>query len=167
MKAAAPLKYQWLDRLQEVDRQYRLTVRAVRGYWISGRDGTVVLPPDAALRNVSHLLGSQPPEVDAGGVLERTFLIRLFAVFEEACRRCRIERYQRTLEDQIGCRQLLTWLPRQAGCWITQTMHRLADEVRDYRNDLIHLNREHAPVRFADARGRLGGYLKGLPEDWR
>ena len=167
MKIPPPAKYRWLDRMQEVDRQHQVTERAVVRLWIAARDGDVRLPPEARFRDVSDLLGADPPAPDPTGVLERTFLIRLFAVFEEACRRCRIERFGRSPEDRIGCERLLAWLPNQPPCWITGEMHRDADTVRDYRNDLIHLDRRHPRVLFRDAKRRLSGFLKGLPEDWQ
>ena len=160
MSGSAKLRYATLFR--DVERHYLVAAAAVTVYHDALREGRIA-PKTGDVRTVRELAGvgrSNDP-----GELEATFLIRLFAAFEEGCRRCRIDRYRKSEDDRIGTEVLIDWLAGKAAVLTAyvEPVHR----VRRYRNDLLHLNREQDPVRFADARTALGKYLSCLPENWR
>lgn len=136
---------------------------------------SVVAEHDAARRSVAFLLehaASDPSFLRTGDPtfaelrtclknLERTYLVRLFAVFEEAIREVWADAFgrrttPRTKEVVDGCASRRRMPPRNV-----DQVH----EVREYRNSIIH----GAPakiVSLGDAKSRLCRFLAWMPENW-
>ena len=93
--------------------------------------------------------------------LEQTYLVRMFAVFEEALREIR-----RTVYGKTGAIQTYMLLEQCAS-----RQHVVADDldnahlVRDYRNSIVH-GGEAVPVTLPQARQWLCKFFKWMPPEW-
>ena len=161
MSGPTAAKYIWLDRLGEVDRQYRLARAAVAALLRAVEDGRVTLTGTERPRALRTLLG----DGGTAGVLERTFHVRLFAVFEEACRRCWTE-FVGSDRDRIDVRALLPRLQAHSRGRIDAATLAAADAVRAVRNGLVHGGAAAGRVSLAGAKKSLGDFLAGLPDRW-
>ena len=163
MSDPAPRKREFQQLLRDVDRHFLMAARAVSDLREMVRRGDV--PHEPNLLPTLHDLSPPTPSHDRPGELENAFLLRLFVAFEEGCRRCRIECFKDGREDRIQAEPLINFLANKVG--VVDPLLTEVHAVRDYRNDLIHLNRDHTPIGFTTARRRLGKFLSRLPERWR
>jgi hypothetical protein len=147
-------KYERMDRLKAVEREFRVASDAIQLLRVAVVDGRVALPG-----------GTSPRDLDAVRLqLEATFLIRLWAEFETAVRS-----YYSTLTNnpQIRAIDLInTVAANPKGRALSADARTRVHEVREYRNSLVHDRDEPiAPVTLTDARRRLNSYLGAkLPE---
>ena len=156
-----PAKQYWFSVIKAVERHHNAALLAVAEFRRLVESEGRRLPTGLTPRDLVALTGGGG---DAGE-LGVTFFVRLFAAFEEACRRCWIDHIRRASE-RIGAEDLLNSLQHRYPTRITPSLLTDVHAARNYRNDLVHLNREHPPVSFRDARRRLARFLSGLPDDW-
>ncbi|NNJ25621.1 hypothetical protein [Alienimonas chondri] len=153
--------------MAEVERQYRVTRSAVDALLRGVEDGTAGLPGDVTPRAVRSLLGAVPgePAPKAGGQLDATFVVQLFAVFETACRRCWTE-YIGSSRERLAVQALLRRLRDRSRGLIDAGSLAEADRVREARNGIVHGGDRTSQMDFVDAKQRLGRFLGGLPQEW-
>ena len=106
--------------------------------------------------------------VDRGGLdrcrinLEATFLLRLFAEFEGVLRHYWQHGLRRRTEPNVS-----VLIARVASARGMPASHRRgADQVREYRNDLVHEQRLGVQLTFARCRSHIGRFLSWLPAEW-
>lgn len=147
-------RFEWHDRIKAVERECRLTQLGLVRLDADARVDSAILR-DAGSVGGSRALG------DAIRNAEGTYLIRMFAEFENALRS-----YWRTLRPTVPVtRDLVDGVAsqRRVGDGLRLDVHR----VRNYRNQLVHEFESGAdPVPIADARGHLNRFLRRLPEGW-
>lgn len=94
--------------------------------------------------------------------LERTYLVRLFALFEDGLRQIWLQSFGKPttppMKDLIdGCTARRAVTP--------DDLRTRVHEVREYRNSVLHGT--PAPiVALADSKSRLCRFLAWMPEDW-
>jgi hypothetical protein len=147
-------RHDWAQRIKAVERQYktaRLAIDRLRAQ--SQADASIVLQfPDA--RNVKETLQD----------LEPTYVIRIFAVFENGLR----SYWQsvnpgrkpdmKPLMDAIGSK-----------CKVPYEILKQAHEVREYRNQIVHQRKPGEAVLYIamdEVRRRLSMYFDRLPFRW-
>jgi hypothetical protein len=95
--------------------------------------------------------------------LEGTLLIRIQAEFESGLREAWERDYEQSSQPRM--RDLLIAISARTG--MPTIWHEQADEVRIYRNAILHEGGEDAPfVPLAEVRTRLVRYTSRLPADW-
>lgn len=143
----------WLSRIKQVEREFwAVRLATDRLLEASAKDPTVTRS-DVLMRDVRA----------ASDRLEGTYVIRLFAEFETGLRLC--WRAVRTRRPPARTEDLLTGTGAREG--IPDDLIRGADEVREYRNALIHEREEEVdPIPIATARGHLCRFFGRLPPDW-
>jgi hypothetical protein len=144
---------EWHERIKAVEREFLVARAAVGLYQDAVTKGTAHLPPD--VRGRADLVSTLAR-------LEGTYLIRLYAAFEAALRS-----YWETVRDTkaIKARDLIDGI--RAMCKVPDDVHTNVDEVRAFRNALVHESgAELDPIPFPAARGRLQHFLSWLPERW-
>lgn len=146
-----PSKFEWLDRIKAVEREYSATRFAVERLLEAAR-----YDPSAW----GHEFRSHDLDT-AWTRLEGTYLIRLFAEFEASLRRFWATRKATTppagdLLNGVGAR-----------CRTPHDQLSNAHHVRDYRNSLVHEQEVGTkPVPISIARSHLCRYLSFLPLEW-
>ena len=94
--------------------------------------------------------------------LEATFLLRLFAEFEGILRHYWKHGLHRRTEPKVS-----VLIARVAAARGMSAAHRFgADQVREYRNDLIHEHSRKAHLTFVTGRSYIGRFLSWLPLEW-
>jgi hypothetical protein len=144
----------WHGRIKGVEREYRATHLALGRLEKDARLDPGILGIDKELTARSLL--------DTIENAEGTYLIRMFAGFENALRsywptiRRPTVPPMRALVDSIGSHH-------RASNDLLEGVHR----VRKYRNKLVHESEADAGlVPIAEARGYLNRFLRRLPEEW-
>jgi hypothetical protein len=101
---------------------------------------------------------------DSGRNLDKTYLLRLFAEFEEILRDYLAvvrpsPRRRRTRMEHL--------MNRVSGiCRMPWDILQNAHEVRAYRNEVVHLGERSERLSFTDCKSRLGRYISFLPANW-
>lgn len=151
-------RFERIDRLKAVEREFRVVSDAIERLRVAVADGRVDLPGGTTTRDLDA----------ARRQVEATFLIRLWAEFETAVRS-----YYGWLTNDPDPRIRSTDLVNAVAA--SRKGRALADaerlgvhEVREYRNSLVHDRDDPAPpVALSEARRRLNTYLGAkLPERW-
>lgn len=143
-----------LQRIRAVEREYLAATVAVD------------LLEEQLRANPAYLVPFELRNRDAGQLranLEATFLIRVFAEFESGLRDAWDKAFGRTthppLRDLLPAIAALRLVPQD---WLDE-----ADEVRAYRNTLVHEGESNATIIPLDeTRRRLCRYFSHLPRDW-
>lgn len=146
-------RFEWLARVKAVEREHKAT-RFATGYLLAKvqRDPSR-LGGDLRIRDLD----------EAADRLEGTYTIRLFAEFEtclrvfwEVTRNKRPPSRTRDLLEGVGARRKIPYDQIEN-----------AQEVREYRNGLVHEREENLePIAIDVARSRLCRYLSFLPLEW-
>jgi hypothetical protein len=154
----ASSRYQRIDRLKAIEREFFVVQHAIGRLQVSVADGRADLPGDTSVRDLKA----------AHRELEATFLIRLWAEFETAVRS-----YYGWLtnnpDSRIRAIDLINAVnASRRGRGAVDTVRLAVQEVREYRNSLVHDRDEPVPiVTLSEARRRLNTYLGAkLPEQW-
>lgn len=95
--------------------------------------------------------------------LEATYFIRLYAEFEAGLREAWKKFYRKRTTPPMKDLLVAVASQRIPQDWLDE-----ADDVRKYRNALVHEEGEEQVVAFSlpEARSRLCRYFSRLPEDW-
>ena len=157
-----PAKAYWFGVVKAVERHRNGASVAVATLRRMVETGESDLPDGLSLRDLRALAGGEGIGL---GEVEKTFFIRLFAAFEEACRRCCLDHIQRR-SRRVGAEDLLDSLQNRYPLRITPDLLAEVHAARNYRNDLVHLNEGFRPIPFEEARRHLARFLNGLPDDW-
>ena len=103
---------------------------------------------------------------EAGGNVERTYFIRLYAEFEGI-----LKDHLATNHPSLAVPQkpkvdwLISHVVRTEGAALDPLLRRKMDGLRDYRNSIAHRTRATVPaVTFAEALSTLNTFLARLPE---
>jgi hypothetical protein len=143
-----------LERMRAIEREFRVA-RIAAGVF-----------KDALRGDPGLLFGEQLEAADAAAFdsnLERTYLLRLFAEFEQGLR----DWWQNGLGRKREIRTFQLIRSAAAKRSIPSDDRDDAQAVREYRNSLIHEGDADAePVSFNDARRALCKYFSRLPLDW-
>lgn len=135
----------------------------------------IVAEHDAARRAVALLLSRatiEPAILPPGGPnlgdlraclrnLERTYLVRLFAFFEETLRAIWKESFRRRTAPTAAVLLNRCAARRRIDQAVVASVH----GVREYRNSVIH-GASAAPVGLAESKRRLCKFLAWMPEQW-
>jgi hypothetical protein len=145
-------RYEWHERVKGVEREYRATRLGLARLELHARSDPGILK-DAEKGSLSL--------PDAVENVEGTYLIRMFAEFENALRSYWLT-FRETrpnaeaLVDGIGSRRKILSDP-------IEDVH----AVRDYRNGLVHESEKNVePIAIGGAGRRLNLFLSRLPEEW-
>ncbi len=151
-------RYERIDYIRSVERQYLVVSAAMERLAIAVADGRDVMPPNTSVRDL----------VASRRQLEATFLIRMWAEFESAVRS-----YHGWLQNDPSPRVRAIDLVNSVfagrhGRAVLDRVRTEVHEVREYRNALVHDRDEVVlPVELSEARRRLNVYLgTKLPERW-
>ncbi len=145
-------KYRRSGRVKAVEAEYR-AARVAADRLLAGVEAGLPLPAATDLKAVRAM---------ATG-LEATYLIRLFAEFENGLRAIWEDYYRRP--SQPGAEQLVDAVPTRAG--VPEEFTLSVHGTREYRNSLVHDRGDPPPaVRLPDARHALCAFLSRLPERW-
>jgi hypothetical protein len=143
-----------LERLRAAEREYLVAVIALRSFGERLQaDPSLLAAHRLRLRDYRQLCDH----------LAGTYVIRLFAEFETGLREVWSQAYGRTTHPRTV--ELLAALT--ALCSVPQAWHAQADEVRRFRNSLVHEEESAAPVlALEEVRSRLVRFFSRLPEQW-
>jgi hypothetical protein len=151
-------RFERVDRLKAVEREFRVVSNALEQLEIALRDGRLVLPDQTTARDLDA----------ARRRLEDTFLIRVWAEFETAVRS-----YHACLthDTNLGIRAIdlvNTIGAASTGRAFSMARREQVHEVRRYRNSLVHERDDPTPpVAISEATRRLNSFLGAkLPEQW-
>lgn len=116
------------------------------------RDRSVLKPRDPSMADLRRCLQN----------LERTYLVRLFALFEESLR----EIWRRSFGKRTMPRteHLLNGCAARTGMR-PESLLLQTHEVRQFRNHVVH-GTAAAVVALADAKSRLCRFFSWMPEQW-
>jgi hypothetical protein len=146
-------QFRWQRRIKAVEREHAAVRLAIDRLWEVARGNPSDLRRDVTLADIGN----------ASGRLDGTYLIRLFAEFETGLRLFWSAR--RSTPPPSRTRDLLDGVA--ATCQITFDVLTNAQDVREYRNALVHEREEAtAPISIAEARRRLCHYFSFLPPGW-
>jgi hypothetical protein len=141
-----------IDRMGGVEREFRAAALAV------GRLIADMLPDPTVLRG-GYVVQADVRACRTG--LENTYLVRMFAVFEEALREVR-----RTVYGKSG--PILTYVLLNQ-CATRQKIKSdelaAAHRVRDFRNTIVH-GGSATPVTVPQARAWLCTFFGSMPKQW-
>lgn len=154
-----PERRELMDRIKGAEREFCAAAHAVSHHRAAVRVGAAVLPPATSLRDLDA----------AADQLESTYLVRVWAEFETALRS-----YRRHItadpDDRIGTESLINWTAGvRRGRSISEDVRNDVQEVREYRNVLVHERDDEEPpaaIPIDVARRRLNTYLQKLPARW-
>lgn len=146
-------QFRWQMRIKAVEREHAAMRLAIDRLWEVVRVDPTELRGDATLTDIRN----------ASGRLDGTYLIRLFAEFEtglrsywSAKRKTFPPSRTRDLPDGIAAMR-----------HIRLEILTNAQEVRDYRNALVHEREQvRVPISIAAARRHLCQYFSFLPPGW-
>jgi hypothetical protein len=145
---------QRIERLHQVAREYTVLAWATRVL----HERLVANPADLKERELKHKDFERAVQN-----LSATYLIRLFAEFETGLR----EAWRRAYRRRTHPRTVELLDAFAARCSISQDWHDAADDVRKYRNALVHEEDETiAPITVATAGRSLRRFFSRLPLDW-
>ena len=152
MPADRAQRYDWLRRLKDSEERYR-TARWALGVARRGvAEGRIGTTEEVTVAAVDRVLRES----------EDVYLVQLFAVFEEACRRCLGDHHGR--DPHIRTRDLIDTL---AARWsVTGEVRRRVHEIREYRNRLIHSGDDQPALEYGTARTNLSRFLGCAPDAW-
>ena len=151
-------RFERIDRLKAVEREFTVVANALERLKIALNDGSVVLPDGITARDLNT----------ARRQLEATYLIRLWAEFETAVRSYHA---WLTPNANLGIRAIdlvNTVGASRIGKALSGKRREKVHEVRMYRNSLVHERDDPTPpVAISEARSRLNSFLGAkLPEQW-
>jgi hypothetical protein len=140
-------------RVKAVEREYKAARVAVDHLLDSARHDSSILRGKTELRDVRHM----------SGLLEGTYLIRLFAEFETGLRLFWHD--VRTTSPPARTRDLLDGVA--STCKIPHDELNAAHSVREYRNSLVHERDDTIhPIPIEKARDRLCKYFVFVLRRW-
>jgi hypothetical protein len=143
----------WLRRIKAVEREYYAARFSVDRTLGQVRADPTILTGDLRAREIER----------AASLLEETYILRLFAVFESGLRL--YLRLARNRRPPSKTEDLLNSVASRRG--IPHEQLRKAHQVRDYRNDLVHERYENSdPITIKDARSHLCHFFSFLARDW-
>ncbi len=146
----------FIDRVKGAERESYVVAAAVAHYRPVALAGRVQLPTKTSPRDLAA----------AAEQIEATYVIRMWAEFETALRSYR-RHVMGNHDDQIQTRNLLEWTAGvKQGRAISADVRDDVNEVREYRNFLVHARDDQAPpaaITIEEARKRLNTLLHCLP----
>lgn len=144
-------RYEWLDRIKAVEREYFAARKAVDDFLAAIRAGAAKLPPNTKIRDAETM----------SDALEGTYLVRLFAAFESGLRS-----FWATVKDSTPpSRDLIDGVAARRS--IPDETRDGAHVVRRHRNGLVHEGSDEvATITLATSRGRLCTFFARLPDEW-
>lgn len=146
------IRWDWLDRIKAVEREYLIARRAVDAFSAALEKDQSILPPNTRIRDAQAMSDN----------LEGTYIIRLFAAFESGLRSYWAS--IRTTKPPV--RDLVDSVAGDRG--VPDDLRDQVHEVREYRNSLVHENDEEVEaVAINVARSRLCTFFARLPDDWK
>jgi hypothetical protein len=146
----------WRDLLMEVLLEHEVATTA---RWMLEQS----LQRDPSLTSIRHRTWSIADARRWTARLETTYLIRLFAVFEQALR----EYWKRGLgrNSEPPARTIINALTSRLK--VPSAVSDSAHLVREYRNQLVHeIHELGVAVTLRDAQARLSRFIGRLPPDW-
>jgi hypothetical protein len=157
-------RFDWLERIKSVEREHRAARLAVRRLSDqAGLDPSVLELPrdrDHEARSLGRAIAFRDL-ILTSDQLEGTYLIRLFAEFESGLR-AYWEVFKKTTPKTEN---LLKGVA--AKCKVPPDRATEAQEVREYRNSLVHMrSRQATAIPIDRARGHLCSFLSFLPKTW-
>lgn len=158
----------YIERLRVVSREYNAVQQAV---------GYVIINWDA--QNIDRKIKGVTPRDfrNANTLLERTYLIRLFAEFKgilkdhldtnHSSARWR-GRHRAEMRDKLEVDENITLVVRENKLRLAAGERQRLLAIRQYRNSIAHLNSTvPSVITFGDALSRLNAFLAKLPEPLR
>ncbi len=146
----------FIDRVKGAEREYFVVAAAIAHYTPATEAGPARLPPKTSARDL----------VAAADKAESTYLIRMWAEFETALRSYRCNHIGDP-DDQIRTINLIEWIAGvKQGRAISEDVRDEVQEVREYRNFLVHERDDReppAPIAITEVRRRLNTLLHCLP----
>jgi len=145
-------RHEWETRIKDVEREFRAMESAGERLRDSvARDPTIAMTDPRV-----QMIG------DARSNLEGTYLVRLYAVFENGIREYWMTVVRPTKPPMEVLLKSIASKRR-----IQHELSQPVDEVRTYRNSIVHDHSEQfLPIRLSDARRRLCMYFSRMPYDW-
>ena len=145
---------QRIEQLDQAEREYEVIAWATRVLY----DRLVANPIDLKAQGLKRKDFERAVQN-----LSATYLIRLFAEFETRLREAWRRAYRRSTHPRTV--ELLKAFA--ARCSVSQDWYDAANEVRKYRNALVHEEHETiAPITVATAGRSLRRFFSRLPPDW-
>jgi hypothetical protein len=141
--------YAWQRRIKAVEREHSAARLAVEHLSMQARTDPSLLQSDLRYRDLKQ----------TSDLLEGTYIVRLFAEFETALRQ--FWRAIKTSNPPNKMHDLMQSLASK--CKIGFDQLRLAHDVREYRNVLVHeREKDMEPIPIGTARSRLCTFLSRL-----